>query len=156
MCNEALHHNHVFDFFFSQIRNKNTDIAWRASWVLEKVSETNPKLFTDYHNRQLLELTTTNQHDSLQRLCLSILFNLPLSLPISVNFVNRCFEQMTSPEETVGVQVLSMKMLARICEAEPAFTQEFLSSLENTDDELFSKGFVAAKKHTIKKLRNRT
>lgn len=156
MCNEALHKGHVFDFFFKQLSNKNTDIAWRASWVLEKVSEENPKLFTDWHNRQLVELTTTNRHDSLQRLCLSILFNLPLSLPISVNFVNRCFEQMTSPEETVGVQVLSMKMLARICEVEPEFTQELLSSLQNTDDNLFSKGFAAAKKNTIKRLTNKS
>ena len=152
LCSEAMLSSQVFDFFFSQLKNENQKIAWHSAWVLEKASEAQPEIYSDSHYEQLIDFTSTNQHDGLQRLCLSVIFNLPIRQPISVDFINRCFEQMISPKETVGVQVLSMKILDRICTAEPDITPELISTLENTDDGLYSRGFAAAKKNLIKRL----
>lgn len=153
LCSEALLDPAVFEFFFEQIRNATPRIAWHAAWVLEKVSEADPDRFTESQNRQLVELTAVNQHDGLQRIVLSILLNIPLLQPISVDFINQCFEKMLSPKETVGVQVLSMKLLEQICVVEPDFKPELFFSLENTDDELYSRGYIAAKKNLLKRLK---
>lgn len=153
LCNEAILNKDTFLQFFRLITGNDKKVAWHACWVLEKVSEKAPELFQKEHNKQLVDFTLINRHDGIRRLCLSILYNLPLCQPISVEFINRCFEQMMSPKETVGVQVLSMKMLGRICEAEPEFIPELISCLENTDDELYSKGYTAAKRNMLKKLR---
>ena len=152
LCSEAMLSSQVFEFFFNQLRNENQRIAWHSAWVLEKVSEAQPELFAETHYAKLIDFTSTNQHDGLQRLCLSIILNLPVRQPISVDFINRCFDQMISPKETVGVQVLSMKILDRICTVESDLTPELISTLENTEDGLYSKGFVAAKKNLIKRL----
>lgn len=155
LCSEALLDESAFDFFFSQLKNDNQRIAWHAAWVLEKVSEQSPGHFSNSYNQSLVELSLTNKHDGLQRLILSILLNVPLLQPISVDFINRCFEQMLSPKESVGVQVLSMKILGKVCEIEPDFTPELLSSLENVEDELYTRGYYAAKKNLIKRLNMR-
>lgn len=152
---EAILSEDNFNLFFSLIFGEDKKIAWHACWVIEKVSEQAPELFKREHNQQLVDFTLINRHDGLQRLCLSILLNLPILQPISVEFINRCFEQMVSPKEPVAAQVLSMKMLGRICELEPEFTPELIYSLENTDDSLYSKGYLAAKNNLLKRLRIR-
>ena len=59
---------------------------------------------------------------------------------------------MISPKKPVGVQVLSMKILHKICLVEPGFTDELLLSLENLDYFNYSAGFVAARSQVIKSL----
>ena len=120
--------------------------------MCEKVSEVDHSMFTDEDYRQLIDFTLTNKEDSLQRLCLSVLFNLPFRKPLSVEFINNCFEQMISPKKPVGVQVLSMKILHKICLVEPGFTDELLLSLENLDYFNYSAGFEAARNQVIKSL----
>lgn len=152
LCSEALLDHTIYEFLFSQLENPNNRIAWHSAWVLEKVSEAAPEFFSESQNLQLIELTAVNRHSGLQRLVLSILLNIPLLQPVSVDFINRCFDQMTSPKETVGVQVLSMKILGKICLAEPDLIPELVSTLENIDDELFSRGFAAAKRKLANRL----
>lgn len=153
LCNEAVLNRDTFRLFFQLMFREDTKTAWHSCWVLEKVSRKAPELFQEDQIKILVDFTLTNRHDGIQRLCLSILFNLPLYQPISVEFINNCFERMMSPKETVGVQVLSMKMLGRICDAEPEFIPELISCLENTDAELYSKGYTSAKRNMLKKLK---
>lgn len=152
MCSEALLNHTVFEFLFSQLKNPVERIAWHSAWVLEKASEADLEIFTNPQKLQLIELTAANRHSGLQHLVLSILLNIPLPQPFPVDFINRCLEQMASPKETVGVQVLSMKILEKICLAEPGLIPELISILENIDDKLFSKGFAVAKKNIVKRL----
>ena len=60
---------------------------------------------------------------------------------------------MISPRKPVGVQVLSMKILRKICIAVPDLGDELLVILENTDDLTYSPGFISARKHVIKSLK---
>lgn len=151
----AIHDRAIFDELFELVFKGDGKTDWHSAWVMEKVSEKTPKLFNSEHIIRLTSLTIDNRHDSLQRLCLSILFNLPVEKQISSDFVNRCFAQMASPKETVGVQVLSMKILQKIGKIEPEFESEIIACLENTDDQLYSKGYIAAKKNILKQMRDK-
>ena len=152
VCDALIQNKEQFAEFFQLIFQGPYKIAWQAAWICEKVSEVDTSMFTDEDYRQLIDFTLTNKEDSLQRLCLSVLFNLPFRKPLSVKFINNCFEQMISPKKPVGVQVLSMKILHKICLVEPGFTDELLLSLENLDYFNYSAGFVAARNQVIKSL----
>ena len=73
---------------FNMIFEPDERIAWHAAWVIEKVSERDASLISDDKNLQLINFVFNNKHQGLQRLCLSILFNLPVYLLVSVNFIN--------------------------------------------------------------------
>lgn len=143
-----------FEAVFQMIFSTNKKIAWHAAWVIEKVSKKEARFFSDEKNLQLINFVLSNKHPGLQRLCFIILFYLPVYQPVSVEFINLCFEQMLSPRKSVGVQVLSMKMLRKIGMIEKDFIPELIASLENADDNLYSPGFIAAKRKVIKSLNN--
>ena len=145
----------LFDSVFSMIFEPDEKIAWHAAWVIEKVSEMDTELFSDEKYRQLTTLVIINKHQGLQRLCLSTLFNLPVIQPISVEFINLCFNQMLSIRQSVGVQVLSMKILTKICLIEKDFVPELIASLENVEENNYSAGFIACKKYVLKSLNTR-
>lgn len=145
----------VFDLLAAMLFSEEEPVNWRAAWALEKTSEHSPAAFDRAMRRQLISLLTTNRHVGRQRLGLSILFNLPMDedTVLSGEFINRLFEQMTAPKEPVGVQVLAMKLLERICTLEPAFIPEMLARLENNTLECYSKGYLAARRGVIERLR---
>ena len=151
---ELISEKESFSDFFQLIFQKPVKTAWQVAWICEKVSEADVTMFTDEDYHQLIDFTLTNKEDSLQRLCLSVLLNLPLRKPLSVEFIHNCFEQMVSPKKPVGVQVLSMKNLHKICLVEPDFADEMLACLENLDYINYSSGFIAARKNVIKSLIN--
>ncbi|NLO70490.1 MAG: hypothetical protein GX102_06030 [Porphyromonadaceae bacterium] len=155
LCRDALSDIDNFEFLFDLIFSHDNQIAWRAAWVIEKVSEKSIENFKNTHKDRLQELILTSSHGGLRRLVLSIIFNLPLRQPISVEFINRCFEQMMLVKEPVSVQVLSMKILEKVCEIEHDLSQELETALLSLDSDLFSKGFVAARKGVIKRLKMR-
>ena len=147
-----LHDAGLFESVFRMIFEPDEKIAWHAAWVIEKISEKNTSFFSDEKNRQLTGLVLFNKHQGLQRLLLSILFNLPVHQPVSVEFINLCFEQMVSTRRSVGVQVLSMKVLSKICMVEKDFVPEMIASLENAEDSMYSAGYVATKRYLLKSL----
>ncbi len=142
-----------FERVFNMIFDKEQPIAWHAAWVVEKVSEKVPSSISNKQNLRLINLVLTNNHQGLQRICLSILYNLPIYQPISVEFVNRCFEMMLSPKYSIGVQCLAMRVLFKISEVEKDFKLELLAYLENMDDEFYSTGFKASKRNVLKSLK---
>lgn len=148
-----LHDSEQLEKVFRMIFDENQPLSWHAAWIIEKVSEKNPSLITFDKNFQLVNLVLINRHQGLQRICLSILYNLPIYQPISIEFVNKCFEWMLSPKSSIGVQALSMKILLRISEIEKDFRSELTVCLENTDDELYSAGFRASKRTVLKSLK---
>lgn len=141
-----------FESVFQMIFEQDEKIAWHAAWVVEKVSEANPLLFSDVHKQSLIQFVLTNEHQGLLRLCLSILLNLPVYQPVSVEFVNACFNRMLFPRESVAVQVLSMKILGEICRIEADFIPELIACLENVEESLYTSGYLAAKRTVLKSL----
>ncbi|MHB9055456.1 MAG: hypothetical protein ACYC2P_04795 [Paludibacteraceae bacterium] len=154
LLNILLNDGGKFEAVFQMIFSTNKKIAWHAAWIIEKVSKRDARFFPEEKNLQLINFVLSNKHPGLQRLCFTILFYLPVCQPVSVEFINLCFEQMLSPRESVGVQVLSMKILRKIGMIEKDFIPELIASLENADDNLYSPGFLTAKTNVIKSLIN--
>ena len=141
-----------FDIVYNLIFDAEMKVAWRAAWTCQKISEKQPKWFTDKHFDELSTLALSTSHCGLHRGCLCVLNNIALPNSIPVHFINACFEWMISPKSPISVQALSMKMLYSICQKEPDFKPELIAYLENIDYESYSAGFNSTRKNIIKKL----
>lgn len=141
----------VYDLIF----DSNPNVAWKAAWIGQKVSENNPQLFTSQHSVDLMNLSLTTSHQGVRRGCLAILRNISLPEPIPVDFLDACFNWMISPRVPVSVQVLSMKILFRFCLIERDIIPEFWAILSTTPPTDYSPGFNAARNKILKKLMNR-
>ncbi len=142
-----------FEQVFEMIFDEAQPIAWHAAWIIEKVSEKAPSSISKEQNLRLINLVLTTEHQGLQRIGLSILHNLSVYQPISVEFINRCFEMMVSPKFSVGVQCLAMRVMLKISEVEEGFKSELSVYLENMDDEFYSAGFKTSKRKVLKSLK---
>lgn len=141
-----------FDFVYKLIFDASEKVAWRAAWACQKISEKHPEWFTNKRFLELALFTISTSHGGLQRGCLSILNNIPLPDPIPVDFLNACFEWMISSKSLVAVQVLSMKMVHKICKVEPDFRSELIAYLENMNFEDYSPGFECSRNNILKAL----
>ena len=92
-------------------------------------------------------------HDGSKRLLLSILYNIPIPTPISVDLLNYCLDHMLSPQESIGVQALSIRIAYLLCRKEPELLQELQLILENTELDFYSTGVRTTVRNTLKKIR---
>ncbi|NDP21658.1 MAG: hypothetical protein GZ091_11350 [Paludibacter sp.] len=143
-----------FEVIYNLIFDTDIKVAWRAAWACQKISEKMPEWFTERQFIELANLAIFASHGGLQRGCISILFNLKIPNPISVELINACFEWMISPRFPIAVQAYSMKMLYRICQMEPDFKPELKAHLENVVQEDYSPGFNSTRNNILKLLNN--
>jgi hypothetical protein len=130
----------VFDLIFSDDKK----IAWHAAWAAEKVSERHADWFDNEMKTRLIQLCCTATHGGLLRGCLSLLLNVKLPEPISVEFLNKCFENMLTENVDVAVKVLSLKVLHEITKTEPDLLTELRAVLDNIDYQHYTAGFRTA------------
>ncbi|WP_291529241.1 hypothetical protein [Bacteroides sp. UBA939] len=133
------------------ISDENIVVSWRAIWACEKVSEKHPGWFAPLQD-EIIQRLLTCQHDGSKRLLLSILYNVPVSTPISVDLLNYCIDHMLAPQESIGVQALAIRMAYQLCKYEPELLQELQLILENTDTEFYSRGVNTTIRNTLKKI----
>lgn len=136
------------------ISDEKQTVSWRAIWVCEKVSEIHPGWFIPMLDDITRRLFVCN-HDGSKRLLLSILYNVPVSAPISVDLLNYCLDHMLSPQESIGVQALAIRMSYVLCKQEPELLKELQLILENTNVEFYSAGVKTTIRNTLKKIRKR-
>lgn len=153
IVNEALLSPNGFDELFELAFDQDKAVAWRAGWACDKICRKHPEMIA--HEGQLLRIVvavTSETHKSVVRSYLSILnsYELPAHLPVS--FINVCFERMISPKADVSHQVLSMKLLYKVCLTEPAFLPEFVAYLENASAEEYTPGFNSTRSKILKQL----
>lgn len=126
-------------------------VSWRAIWACEKVSEIHPGWFVPLYDDILHKLLIC-RHDGSKRLLLSILYNIPVPTPIPVDLLNYCLDRMLSPQESIGVQALCIRMAYKLCKQEPELLKELQLILENTDTEFYSTGVRTTIRNTLKKI----
>ncbi len=142
-----------FDIVYRLIFDKDMNVAWRAAWACQKISEKYPAWFTDLRFKEITTLAISTSHGGLHRGCVSILYNLKLPDPIPVEFINAYFDWMISPKFPIAVQALSMKMLYRICQIEPDFKPEIIAILEDINYQDYSSGFNSTRNSILKVLK---
>lgn len=150
---DALQSSKGFDELFELAFDPDKEVAWRAGWVCDKICRIRPGVIQDENQLfRVIEAVTVETHKSVIRSFLSILndYELPANLP--VEFINICFDRMVSPKADVSHQVLSMKILYRICLKEPAFRPEFTAYLENISPQDYTAGFISTRKKMLKLL----
>ena len=145
-----------FEDFFSLIFDEDTDIAWRAGWVCDKVSRKYPQLFTTEHILRIADALLLLNHHGIRRGYLCLLNNLGLPDEVPVELINKLFDWMIFPKIDVSAQVLSMKLLYKICMKQPDFTQELKVYLENTSPTDYTPGYNATRRRIIKLLNSYT
>ncbi|MDR2841366.1 MAG: hypothetical protein LBV75_08965 [Paludibacter sp.] len=128
-------------------------IAWRASWLIEKISELRADFFTPQVLDKIIKLTTGSRFQGVQRSLLSVLLNVKLPPELSVEFINMCFERMISPKAPVAIQVLSMKILYKFAEIEPDFLSELQACLHAVNEQDYSAGWQAARRNVLKSIK---
>jgi hypothetical protein len=147
----AAHEPEVFDELYALIFCDEPKVAWRATWVAEKLFEKHPELLQD-KIPELIALLPHTLHDGSRRSLLIIIGRSKAYQHFNVDFINRCFEWMLSPSQAFAVQVHCMRILTDYCQVMPEFTGELIATLENTEPADYSKAFAAAKRKALKQL----
>ncbi|WP_294590867.1 hypothetical protein [uncultured Bacteroides sp.] len=126
-------------------------VSWRAIWVCEKLSEKHPDWFVPMRE-EIIQRLLDCKHDGSKRLLMSILYNIPVASPISIELLNYCFDHMLAPQESIGVQALSIRMAYKLCKNEPELLQELRLILENTEADFYSTGVKTTLRNILKKI----
>jgi len=129
--------------------DEDAKIAWRATWVCEKISYFIPEWFTDKRSELMQQIIKCTNHGR-KRSLLNILLYLPIEEPISVEFLNFCLDRMLDPKEPVAIQALCMKMAYELCKKEPELMPEYKYILENTEPEFYSKGIKTTMRNILR------
>lgn len=154
LVQDICHQPEYLKEMYQLISDEKQTVSWRAIWVCEKVSEIHPDWFAPLLDDVTQRLLKCN-HDGSKRLLLSILYNVPVSTPIPVDLLNYCLDHMLSPQESIGVQALSIRMAYQLCKQEPELLNELQLILENTDTELYSVGVKTTVRNTLKKIKGK-
>lgn len=133
------------------ISDEKQTVSWRAIWVCEKLSEKHPEWFVPMRE-EIIQRLLGCAHDGSKRLLMSILYNIPNSSPISIELLNYCFDHMLAPQESIGVQALSIRMTYKLCKDEPELLQELRLILVNTEVDFYSTGVKTTIRNILKKI----
>lgn len=131
--------------------DRKQTVSWRAIWACEKLSEKHPDWFVPMRE-EIIQRLLDCKHDGSKRLLMSILYNIPVASPISIELLNYCFDHMLAPQESIGVQALSIRMAYKLCKNEPELLQELRLILENTEADFYSTGVKTTLRNILKKI----
>lgn len=154
LVQDILLHPEYFEDMYRLTADENQAVSWRAIWVCQKLSEIHPDWFIPLYDEITRRLLAC-KHDGSKRLLLSVLFNTPIPDPLPVVLLNYCLDHMLSPQESIGVQALAIRMAYLLCKQEPELLQELRLILENVELEYYSTGVKATVRNTLKKIRKR-
>ena len=152
LVREICHQPECFEAMYRLMSDEKQSVAWRATWVCEKLSEIHPAWFIPLYDDLVYRLSDC-KHQGSKRLLLSILYNLPVTAPVSVELLNYSLDHMLSLQESIGVQSLSIRMAYRLCKHEPELLSELKLILEHANTEFYSTGVKTAIRNILKKIK---
>lgn len=140
----------LFDKLLSLSFSPDRRLAWRSAWVLGHLHGKKPQLF-EPHIQRMMEYLPQAEIDGVRRCFIYILANTSFA-EYPVSFINLCFDWMLSPKQPVSIQVYCMRILVGVCQVYPEFKSELVACLEAVNPSDYSKGFVSARRNTLKLL----
>jgi len=155
LAEEIIENREMFEQLFELIFVDNKAVAWRAAWICDKLSRKKPEWFTEKHIKKILEILPFEKHKGTLRGLLSIFLNLYKGSQLDTNILNLLYNLMISVKADVSHQVLSMKILSRLCENEPAFIPEFQAYIEFLSPNDYTPGFNSCRKNTLNWLKKK-
>lgn len=152
---EILQKPELFEPLFELIFIENKTIAWRAAWICDKISRLKPDWFQHKHIQRITEVLPNEKHKGTLRGLLSIFLNLYKGWPLDTDTLNFFYNRMISIKADVSHQVLSMKIIAQLCENEPAFIPELQAYLEFLSPNDYTPGFNSCRNNTLNWLKKK-
>lgn len=114
---------------------EDKDIGYHAAWILTHLSREENKWLYDKQN-ELIDVLLACNHGGKRRVVLNLLYKQPLTNPLRVDFLDFCFDRMSSVNELPAVKSLCMKIAYELCLPIPELMQELKTTLEMMEGEL--------------------
>lgn len=104
-------------------------VSRRAAWIIDTASEDKPEWVEPFLPSLIQKLPLFN-HDGLKRHALRIIARMPFPENTDADLLNKCFEWLLAPAESVAVKMYCIQILYRLSETEPDILQELYDTIE--------------------------
>lgn len=152
LVREICHQPECFEAMYRLMSDEKQSVAWRATWVCEKLSEIHPAWFIPLYDDLVYRLSDC-KHQGSKRLLLSILYNLPVTVPVSVELLNYSLDICYPCRKASVYNPFPYAWLTRLCKHEPELLSELKLILEHANTEFYSTGVKTAIRNILKKIK---
>jgi hypothetical protein len=140
---------HFFDDLFEVSKSGEQPYAWRASWVLDHASESDPALLLPYIDA-VYDLIPGLTNDGLKRHFLKFILRCPINPNKAGVLIDILIGWMLSPGEAVSTRVLGMDILVELCKLEPDLRFEVRSVIYDLQEKFPTPGMKIRLKKALK------
>lgn len=135
------------------LHSEEKRVADNAAWILTFVSRDKEKQkgLVPYL-QELAELSMLTENDSMQRMLLTILHDMPATkATINTAFLNFCLDKSSAPTTPTGIRMLCIKLAYRHCALYPELLSELVTILQFMDRETLSPGVACVRRKILNK-----
>ncbi len=140
-----------FDELFRLFLNDEYRVVQRAAWPVSYVAIAHPELMKTNFGKLIRNLRKPQLPVAVKRNSVRLLQYLTVPKRFHGELMSRCFEYLTSVEETVAVKVFSMTILANLSRIYPEIKSELKLIIEEHWDHETA-GFKSRAKKILKSL----
>ncbi len=135
------------------LHSEEKRVADNAAWVLTFISrDKNRQDVLVPYLQELAELCMQTEDDSLQRMLLTILHDIPATKATqSIAFLNFCLEKLSDPTTPTGIRMLCIKPAYRYCIEYQELLSELVALLQFMDRETLSPGVACVRNKILEK-----
>lgn len=120
---------------YNLVMGDDETIGYHAAWVFTHFSYEDNKWLYDKQD-QLIDEVLVCKHGGKRRVILNLLYKQPLTNPLRVDFLDFCFDQISSGNALPAVKSLCMKIAYELCLPIPELKQELKTAIEMMDGDL--------------------
>lgn len=137
--------------FWDEMFTMEQPYAWRAAWVVDHLSDTNPKVIEPY-KLKLYKLLPTLTNDGLKRHFMRMLLKLSPDYDRIGENIDLFINWMIAPGEAVCTKAWSLALLMKLLEVEPDLKNELVAYLQECIERGGTRGWINVVKKTLVKL----
>lgn len=129
-ANRLLLNPELIPEMIGQMEHKNHVIAWRAAWILDKLSESSPEALLAYYP-ELVRILKETSLNGIRRHLTKIIGNYPSPACEDGQLVDYCLEWIFLPKIPVAVKVNAMTLMLAISNIYPELKSELKIAIES-------------------------
>lgn len=126
-------------------------VVQRSAMVLGYTAEKYPEMVKPYLPKLINRLYDNDIHVAVKRNVIRMLQTIPIPRKLQAKVMNKCFEYLSDPNETVAVRCFSMTVLVKLAEKYPEIKNEVSASI-NISVKNSTAGYRARAKKELKQL----
>ena len=126
-------------------------VVQRSAWVVGHVAEKYPEMVKPFLPKIVNRLYDNNIHTAVKRNVVRILQFIPVPKSLQAKVMNKCFDYLNDPIETIAVRCFSMTVLTNLAMKYPEIKNEVIASI-NISIKNSTPGYRARAKKELKQL----